>query len=358
VPGIQICELMPRQAQVMDKLAIVRSLHHTTGDHFAGAHWMLTGYHGSNAARLDPMYPSAGSITARLRGANRPGLPAYVAVPLASSVGLNPGYNSAAYLGTAYNPFQTGSDPNNPNFSVQNLRLPNGVTLAQLEERRSLLRTFDTLRRDIDRSGTMESMDRFEAQAYEMISGPAAREAFDISREDPRLRDRYGRHNWGQSTLLARRLVEAGVTFVTVHMGGWDDHARIEQAMRNKLPILDRALATLVEDLSERGLAGRVAVCVCGEFGRTPRINQDAGRDHWGQSNFVVFAGGGLRMGQAIGATTSRGEYPRERAVTPGDMLATLYHVLGIDTHVTFTDNSGRPHPVLHQGTLIRELVG
>src|SRR5262249_32978010 len=225
VPGIDICELMPEQAKVADKLAIVRSLYHTTGDHFAGAHWMLTGYLGSTAANLDPMHPSAGSITARLRRANAPRLPAYLAVPAASSVGLAPGYNSAAYLGTSCNPFQTGGDPNAPNFSVQNLTLPGGMTLGQLEDRRQLLGSFDTLRRDVDRSGTFDSMDKFQREAYEMISGPAARQAFDISREDPRLRDRYGRHTWGQSTLLARRLVEAGVTFVTVHMGGWDDHA-------------------------------------------------------------------------------------------------------------------------------------
>jgi hypothetical protein len=220
VAGINICSLMPHQAKLMDKLAIVRSLNHTTGDHFEGAHWMLTGYQGSNAARLDPMFPSAGSITAKVRGANKAGMPAYVAVPYAASVGLVPGYNSAAYLGSSYNPFQTGGDPNSPGFSVQNLKLPGGMTIAQLKNRRKLLASFDTLRRDIDRSGTLDTLDKFQRDAYEMISGPAARKAFDIDREDPRVRDRYGRHNWGQSCLLARRLVEAGVTFVTVHMGG------------------------------------------------------------------------------------------------------------------------------------------
>jgi hypothetical protein len=357
VPGIDICDLMPNQAKVMDKLAIVRSLHHTTGDHFEGAHWMLTGYKGSNAVNLDPMYPSAGSITAKVRGANKPGLPAYVAVPFAASVGLIPGYNSGAYLGTAYNPFQTGGDPNSRNFSVQNLRLPGGVTMSQLEDRRQLLTSFDTLRRDLDRSGTADSLDKFQCEAYELISGPTAREAFDIGKEDPRLRDRYGRHNWGQSTLLARRLVEAGVTFVTVHMGGWDDHANIEAAMKNKLPILDRALAGLVEDLSDRGLYDRVALCVCGEFGRTPRVNESAGRDHWGQSGFCVLGGGGLKTGLAVGSTSDKGERPKDRPVTPQDMLATLYYVLGIDTKLTFHDKLGRPHPILSSGTPIAELV-
>ncbi len=357
VPGVQLCELLPRHAQLMDKLAIVRSMHHTTGDHFAGAHWMLTGYHGSTAAQMDPMYPSAGSITAKLRGPVQPGMPAYVAVPIAASVGLVPGYNSAAYLGNAYNPFQTGGDPNAPNFSVRNLTLPGGLTLAQLEDRRFLLSHFDRMNRELDASGALKSMDEFQAQAYEMISGPRARQAFDLSKEDPRVRDRYGRHNWGQSCLLARRLVEAGVTFVTVHMGGWDDHSNIEQAMKNKLPRFDDALAGLVEDLNRQGLYERVAICVCGEFGRTPKVNPGAGRDHWGQAMSVLLGGGGIRGGVVVGATTEKGEYPKERPTGPEDMLATLYRVLDIDIKTQFTDKSGRPHPVLGKGEPITELI-
>ncbi len=357
VKGVFINELLPRHAQLMDRLAIVRSMSHTTGDHFAGAHWMLTGYHGSTAERLDPMYPSAGSIVAKLRGANRPGVPAYVAVPVASSVGLVPGYNSGAYLGTAYNPFQTGGDPNGPNFQVQNLTLPGGLTLAQLEDRKQLLHHFDRIRRDIDGSGTLDSVDRFQLQAYEMISGSRARQAFDLGKEDPRIRDSYGRHSWGQSCLLARRLVEAGVTFVTVHMGGWDDHANIEAAMKNKLPILDNAIAGLVQDLSARGLYDQVALCVCGEFGRTPKVNASAGRDHWGEAMAVLMGGGGIKGGVVVGSTTEKGEYPKDRRVGPEDMLATLYKVLNIDTTVQFTDRSGRPHPVLGRGEPIAEII-
>ncbi len=362
VPGIDICEYFPEQAKVMDKLAIVRSLHHTTGDHFAAAHWMLTGYFGSTAVKLDAMYPSAGSITAKLRGANRPGLPAYVAVPNAASVGLVPGYNGGAYLGTSYNPFQTGSDPNAANFSVRNLTLPGGLTLGQLEDRKRLLGSFDTLRRDVDRSGTLDSLDKFQRDAYEMISGPAARRAFDIGAEDPRLRDRYGRHTWGQSCLLARRLVESGVTFVTVPMAGWDHHANIFPGMKNLLPRVDRAVAALVRDLSERGLYERVAVCLCGEFGRAPRLTNfpgqpGVGRDHWGEAGFVLLGGGGLKTGVTVGATTAKGERPKEHPVSPADMLATLYHVLGIDTKQTFLDRSGRPHPILNGGEAIAELV-
>ncbi|MER3415544.1 MAG: DUF1501 domain-containing protein [Gemmataceae bacterium] len=357
VPGVLISELLPQHARVMDKLAIIRSMNHTTGDHYAGAHWMLTGYFGSNAARQDPMYPSAGSITAKLRGPNHPGMPAYVAVPVAASVGLVPGYNSAAYLGSAYNPFQTGGDPNDPHFNVRNLTLPGGLTLQQLEDRRALLQTFDRMRRDLDQSGLVETLDRFQIEAYELISGPRARQAFDISKEDPRLRDRYGRHTWGQSCLLARRLVEAGVTFVTVHMGGWDDHSGIEQAMKYKLPMLDSAVGALVEDLVVRGLWDKVAICVCGEFGRTPRINGSAGRDHWGELMSVLMGGGGLRGGVVVGSSTAKGEYPKDRPVGPEDMLATLYRILGIETTVHFTDKTGRPIPVLNKGEPIAELL-
>jgi hypothetical protein len=332
-------------------------MNHTTGDHFAAAHWMLTGYFGSSAAKLDPMYPSAGSVTAKLRGANRPGMPAYVAVPRAASIGLVPGYHSAAYLGTSYNPFQTGGDPNNPGFSVRNLTLPGGLTLDQLEDRQRLLSSFDTLRRDIDRSGTFDTLDRFQREAYELISGPSARRAFDIGAEDPRLRDRYGRHSWGQSCLLARRLVEAGVTFVTVHMGGWDHHSNIVPALKNHLPNVDRAVSGLVRDLNERGLYERVVVCMCGEFGRTPRINAQAGRDHWAGANFVLMGGGGLKTGLVVGATTAKGEQPKDHPVKPADMSATLYHVLGIDTRQTFVDRSGRPHPISDGGQPIAELV-
>jgi hypothetical protein len=357
VPGIQICSLMPRQAAIADKLAIVRSLAHTTGDHFAGAHWMLTGYHGSNAARLEPMYPSIGAYTARIRGANRAGMPAHVAIPYSMTVGLRPGYLSGAYLGSTYNAFETNGDPNAAAFSVQNVTLPGGLTLGQVQERRTLLGAFDNLQREIDQSGLAANMDTFQQQAFDMVTSPQARDAFDINQEPPHLRDRYGRHTWGQSCLLARRLVEAGVTFVSIHMGGWDDHAQIGNAMNNKLPIYDRAFGTLVEDLCDRGMYDDVAVCVCGEFGRTPRVNNDAGRDHWGQSGFCILGGGGLHTGLAVGATNDRGERPATRPVSPGDMLATLYRVLGINHHQTFLDHSGRPHEMLRDGQAIPELV-
>jgi hypothetical protein len=357
VPGVQICELLTEHAKVMDRLSIIRSVRHNNGDHFAAAHWMLTGYHGSTAADLPPKYPGVGAITAKLRGANRPGVPAFVGVPNVHSVGLAPGYHGAAYLGVGFNPLDGGGDPNNANYQVPNLQLISGVGLDRLEDRRSLLSGLDHARREVDRSGLMNGMDQFNQQAFDMVTGESARRAFDIGREDPRVRDRYGRHTWGQSALLARRLVEAGVTFVTITASGWDDHAQVANAMKAKLPPLDRALGSLVEDLTSRGLIDHVAVVVMGEFGRTPRINPGAGRDHWGECMSVLIGGGGLKGGQIIGSSNSKGEVPKDRPLRPSDVLHTLYGVLGIDPALQFVNNAGRPIPILNDGTAIPELV-
>ena len=256
-----------------------------------------------------------------------------------------------------YNPFQLHSDPSKPKYAVRNLTLPGGVTLERLDDRERLLSGFDTLRRDIDSSGSLDAADRFQHQAIDLISGPLARQAFDISREAPRLRDRYGRNTWGQSCLLARRLVEAGVTLVTVRMDGWDDHGRSHPQLRSKLPRFDQAIAALVTDVADRGLSDRVAICMFGEFGRTPRINAKAGRDHWAQAGFCVFAGGGLKTGLVVGETTAKAEFPKDRPVSPEDILATLYHVLGINPNRTFTNHAGRPIPILAKGAPIAELI-
>jgi hypothetical protein len=356
-PGVEICEVLTEHAKVMDRLSIIRSVHHNNGDHFAAAHWMLTGYHGSTAADLPPKYPGVGAIAAKLRGANRPGVPAFVGVPNIHSVGLVPGYHGAAYLGVGYNPLDGGGDPNQPSYQVPNLQLLSGVDLNRLEDRRSLLGGLDRARREIDRSGLMNGMDQFNQQAFEMVTGESARRAFDINREDPRVRDRYGRHTWGQSALLARRLVEAGVTFVTITASGWDDHGQVANAMKAKLPPLDRAVGSLVEDLTSRGLIDNVAVVVMGEFGRTPRINPGAGRDHWGEVMSVLIGGGGLKGGQVVGSSNSKGEVPKDRPLKPADVLHTLYHVLGIDTAAHFYNPAGRPIPILNEGSAIAELV-
>jgi hypothetical protein len=362
VRGIEISELFPRQAKVADKFSIVRSLHHGTGDHFTAGHYMLTGRGGVDGNNTAGKLPSFPSIATKVCGPRREGMPAYVSVPYAASIGLRPGYFGANYLGPQHNSFETSGDPNQPNFSVQDLAMSGGMTLDRLEDRRGLLRHFDTIRRQADASGEMDAMDRFQRQAYELVSGPAARKAFDIDSENAELRERYGRNAWGQSVLLARRLVEAGSTFVTVHFGGWDHHWDLERGMENHLPRVDAAVATLFEDLDDRGLLDQVLVMVCGEFSRTPRMNDGSGmgtpgRDHWGNAMFCVLGGGGVKGGRIVGATDARGEVPVERPVSPGDIHATVYNVLGVDPHVSFLDPSGRPVPAVDRGELITELL-
>jgi uncharacterized protein (DUF1501 family) len=362
VPGIEIGELFPKQARVADRFSLVRSLYHNTGDHFTGGHWMLTGRGGRvSGAKTEGEYPSLGSIVSKVRGANRPGMPAYVAVPYAMSIGLRPGYFGANYLGMPYNPFETEGDPNQPSFRVNNLQPTGGLTINKLEDRRQLLANFDRVRRTVDQAGIFDAMDRFQGEAFELVTGPAARKAFALATEDPRLRDRYGRTNWGQCTLLARRLVEAGATFVTVHMGGWDHHWDLKPGMDSYLPQVDSAVASLFEDLADRGLWERTLVVLCGEFSRTPRMNDGSGkgkpgRDHWGNSMFCLLGGGGVKGGRVVGSTDRLGQAPKDRPLTPPDIHATIYHVLGIDPTVQFLDRTGRPVSVSDQPQPIAEL--
>jgi len=362
VSGMQISELFPKQARIADKFSIVRSIWHNDGDHFGGAHRMLTGRPGATGANTMGRYPSIGSIATKVTGARRPGMPPYVAVPHASSVGIRPGYFGANYLGQPYDPFETEGDPNAKEFKVRNLQLAQGLTVDRIGDRRSLLRSFDTLRRDVDARGTFDAMDKFEQQAYELVTSAEVRKAFDIGSEDEKLRDRYGRNSWGQSTLLARRLVEAGVTFTTVLMGGWDHHWNLKEGMDTLLPRVDAAVSSLFEDLSSRGLSNKVCVVICGEFSRTPRMNDGSGqgtpgRDHWGNSMSVVMGGGGLKGGVVVGSTDPKGESPVDRPLTPQDFHATLYHVLGVDPYVQFVEPGGRPVPAIDHGEVIKELL-
>ena len=352
VPGIQISEHLPRQAALMDKLAIVRSGTHTNAGHGMGSQWMRTGYQPTLEVN-DNIYPSCGSIVARLRGANVPGIPSYVTLPRSQA------FAKAAYVGASYNPFSPESDPNSDGFEVRNLRLPGRIDADRLHRRWALFGDLDDLRRDLDTSGTIAGLDKFYADAVEMVTNDKARQAFDIKQEDAKLREEYGRNDFGQSCLLARRLVEAGVTFVSVQAGrGWDTHGdNFNELKKNLLPVYDQAFAALVNDIDRRGLSDRVLVIVMGEFGRTPRINPAAGRDHWPGAMSVVYAGGGLRMGQVVGSTDSRAEYPTSRPCSPGCLLATMYHVLGIDIHHTFYDPAQRPMPVLNEGRAIEELI-
>ncbi|HEV2971807.1 MAG TPA: DUF1501 domain-containing protein [Pirellulales bacterium] len=361
VSGFEISELFPRQAKLADKFSVVRSLYHNDGDHFGGAHRMLTGRPGANGADQAGKSPGIGAIAARVCGPRTTGMPAYAAIPFASSVGLRPGYFGGNYVGREFNPFETDGDPNAPNFKVQGFQLPPNLTLDRLESRRALRQHFDRLRQVGDLSGTMEAMDRFQRQAFEFVAGGTARKAFDIDSEADANRDRYGRNNWGQSALLARRLVEAGSTFVTLNFGGWDHHWDLQQGLEDHLPKVDMAVSGLLTDLSERGLSERVLVVMCGEFGRTPRMNDGMsrgtpGRDHWGNAMFCLLAGGGVKGGRIIGSTNRLGEAPKDCPVTPQDIHATIYSVLGVDPSIKFLNHSGRPVPAIDNGRAISEL--
>lgn len=369
VPGFDITEMYPKQARITNLFSVVRSLHHDTGDHFAGGHRMLTtkdmGVSGVNNMQR---FPGIGAVVNREVGARRRGMPGYVGVPHSSSIGLTPGYFGGHMLGAHHNPFDTGGDPNSPNFNVQNLNLAQGLTPSRLEDRRELNRHFDRMLRDLDQSGTARSMDRYAQEAFDFVTGPAAREAFSLEREDPRLRDRYGRHSWGQSALLARRLVEAGSTFVGVHLGGWDHHWDLQPSYERLLPIVDSLVYGLFTDLQERGLLDQVLVMLGGEFSRTPRMNDGGnggaprsmgtpGRDHWGNAMFWLMGGGGVRGGTIVGSTDRLGERPHTRPITPCNVHATIYNVLGIDPRLQLLDPSGRPVNVLDDPTPIQELL-
>lgn len=334
VPGIQICELFPRQARRMDKLAIIRSVVGSDGDHAA---WQfMTGY--PRGARR----PALGSVASRLQGAGAGDLPAYVSLNRMSE-------EDPQYLGAAHRPFV----PSGP--GIEDLSLASNVDMSRLKTRRSLLLAFDTLRRDIDSSGSMEGMDEFTQKAFDMISSGAVRNAFDLSKEEPRTLESYGKE--GKRFLQARRLVEAGVKTVTLSIGGWDTHGDNFSTLRRQLPQVDDAIAALVDDLHSRGLADDVAVVMWGEFGRTPKINSGAGRDHWPEVMSVLVAGGGLRMGQVIGSTDARAERAVDRPVRTENIHATIYRVLGIDSAHTFNNEAGRPVHILDNREVIRELV-
>ncbi|MDG3003018.1 DUF1501 domain-containing protein [Paludisphaera mucosa] len=364
VPGIRISELLPRHAAMMDKVSLLRSVHHDNDDHFTAAHWMLTGYSGPNGINQTPVNPSFGSVLSRVKGGKKAGIPAYVGLPNTHTVGLPIGYHGAAYLGRSFDPFNADGDPNTDAYHATSLDLPAGVDVGRLGSRRELLSRFDAARERIDRFAGASDVDRFQDAALAMISGPEARAAFDLGREPAHLRDRYGRHTWGQSALLARRLVEAGVRFVTLTFGGWDWHASIEKGMHNVLPVLDAAVAGLIEDLNQRGLLESTIVLVMGEFGRSPRLNnglpQDPipGRDHNGRVMSVLVAGGGFAGGQTIGASDPRGGSPADRPVRPQDIIVTLYDRLGVDPETTFQDRTGRPITVGSTGMIIPELSG
>lgn len=358
MPGVRVTEFFPRLAAILDECSVVRSVAHGDGSHNHSVHWLQTGHYPNKLVFGENQFPATGAMIAKYRGANDRGVPPNVAIPEGFY------YSTASYLGSRYNPMEVG-DPNKADFSVSNLKLIDGITTNRLDDRLRILQGLDRFRRDVDTHGRFAAMDAFQVSAYDMLSGPAVRRAFDISREDPRLRDRYGRTRLGQACLLARRLVEAGVTFVNVkdyEFFEWDLHGTVGgpgiEGTKTKGPHLDMALSSLIIDLKERGLLDRVLVQVFGEFGRTPNINTTAGRDHWGNVFTALFAGGGLRHGQVIGSSDAKGALPQDRPLGPTDLLATMYRFLGISTDLSPTDFSGRPIPLLPSGEPIREMFG
>ncbi len=370
VPGLHLSELLPRHAAVADKFTILRSLVHTGFCHQQGNQQMFTG-HPVQELKLKPDHPDLFCIAHKIRADRSRSLPTYV--------GVNPiPYLGSAYLGPAYEPFVVNGDPNSPDFQGPDIGLPRGTDVDRLGGRMSLMKRMDGLRRVLDDRRIAESFDDFQTQAYSLLTGPDARRAFDLSKEDPRLRDRYGRNTWGQRCLMARRLVEAGVDIVTTSLdgplcgrvGNWDDHAvnhHIFDAMKRRCEPFDQAVATLIEDLHERGLDQRVMVVVTGEFGRTPRINQAAdsgngvmqpGRDHWPHATSLLLSGGGITPGRVVGATDRHGAHVIRRRVGVRDLLATLYRHLGIDPEgLAVADRTGRPVPILPEGEAIPELL-
>ncbi|MFO0867401.1 MAG: DUF1501 domain-containing protein [Pirellulales bacterium] len=361
LPGLQVCELLPQQALLADRFSLVRSLTHDLGVHDDASHWVQTGYPLLNARQRGQQNPSQGAVVAALRGPNQPGLPAYVCIPedYRRHMGF---YQTAAYLSSRFNAVNAGGDPQLGNYRPPDFTLPADLTLERLHDRRSLQESLDRFRQHAEQSESYQALDDAGREAFELVAGPRAQTAFDLSREPAELRERYGRHAYGQSALLARRLVESGVTFVTINLyekdvDWWDDHYTIEANLRKRLPRYDQALAALIEDLSQRGLLDRVLVAAFGEFGRAPRIDGGAGRGHWPGAMSALLCGGGIRGGQIVGATTADGGRPHDRPLGPGDLLATIYRVLGLDAQRTLPDRQNRPIPLVPSGQPIRELV-
>lgn len=343
LPGVTLGGTFPEMAKVADRMAIVRSFAHRNSGHGGGTHWVMTGYDNrqvDNGGK--PNRPSMGAITSKVRGANHPktGIPTFVRMNAIQADG-------PAFLGTACAPF----DPQGQARKNMNL----DTKLERLSDRRALLEDLDRFQRDADASGLMDGLDDFEQQAFNLILGDATR-AFDISKEPASVATKYGK-GLGEQMLVARRLCEAGCGFVTINFGGWDMHGQIKNGMKTRGPQVDRAVAAFVEDVSQRGLSEKILLVVTGEFGRTPRINRNAGRDHWAPLSTLALAGGGLKMGQVVGESSANAETPKSAPIGPQDLMATVFDVLGIDPKLQFTNAAGRPTYMLEEGKPIRELA-
>ncbi len=360
LPGYDVCELMPHHARIADRLAVIRSIHHNLAVHDDATHWLQTGWPLLNARQAGQRNPAQGSVISALTGPRTAGMPPYVAIPedYRRHMGF---YEGPAFLSSRHAALDAGGDPSLGNYRPPDFKLPADVVMSRLEDRRELLREFDLLARQRDTNPQFRNLDDVQRQAIELVTGSSARQAFDLSQEPPELRERYGKHAYGQSALLARRLVEAGVTFVVINLyekdvDWWDDHYTIEKNLRKRLPAFDQAFGTLIEDLSERGQLDRTLVAAFGEFGRAPRIDQHTGRGHWPGAAAAVLAGGGIHGGQVIGSTTANGGEPKDRPLGPGDLLASIYRVVGVDHHATVRDRQQRPVPIVESGEPIAEL--
>lgn len=349
VKGIQLSEHLPKLAQQMDKFSILRSVTSPDGNHETATHYMLTGYPFNPAIE----YPAYGSVLAREKGFQND-MPPYVFFG-----GLPFQHGTGGYMGATYNPFQINGDPNNPGFSVQDVTPPGGVDAIRLDRRRLLRDALDDWQRDKETaSKATKTMDEFYSRAFSLVTSPVAKKAFNLKEEPDKLRDEYGRHYFGQSCMLARRLVEAGVRCVSIQFGGWDTHENNFNALKGwLLPPLDQGYAALLKDLQGRGMLDSTLVVCMGEFGRTPRINASAGRDHWSSSMTVCMGGGGVKTGQVVGSSDARAENPKDRPIRVEDVAATIYKAVGIDAEKAYMSPQERPIKINYDGTPIQELV-
>lgn len=356
LPGVHFSEHMTQLAGMADKLSIIRSIRHNQGNHGAGNHYMMTGAPPRipvGCGAFVSFHPSLGSVTAHERG-HKNGLPAYFSIPSMSRSG---GPN---FLGAQYAPFVVPDNPNSSNFRVRDVALPRGLETERFDHRKDLRGLVDQLPR-IENKASGDpalALDEYYTQSYDLISSPAAQKAFDINQEEGAVRDRYGRTPFGQRALLARRLVEAGVPFITLYEGGWDHHRDLFNTCKKRLPEVDNTVATLISDLDERGLLDETLVIVLGEFGRTPQINKDAGRDHWSNAMSVLMAGAQIPGGTIVGATDRQGYSAVDRVLSPENFASTVYLKLGIDPGQILYTPLGRPTHLVSDPTPIAELMG
>ena len=350
VPGTQISELMPHLARQADNYALIRSVCHTLAAHAPGQQYMRSG----NRPNPSLEYPNHGSVISKEHAAPV-GIPPYVSLPVRRT---NGGVETPGYLGVAYSSFAVSGDPNAANFSVRALTTPGGLTLERIEKRIAFMEGLDTAFRSVDlKSQQLDGMDKFYQQAYEILRSANARHAFDVQSENDKVRDQYGRTPFGQSCLLARRLVEVGVRCVAIDFGSWDTHKQNFSSLKDRLlPPFDQGVAGLLEDLKTRGLLENTVVWCTGEFGRTPKINNNAGRDHWARAMSMIMAGGGIKGGQVIGATDENAAEPVTHPYSPDDAAASFLHALGIDYHQEYDTPTGRPVMISREGNPIPEL--